>query len=67
MVLCLLAALNAWGKVAESGKRLEPFPQIMQSTKETFPDFFAKVDLNCGKECIRSSRKKKDNNLVFSF
>jgi len=33
-----LSALKAWDKVAESGKSLETFTQVIQGPKETFPD-----------------------------
>jgi hypothetical protein len=38
-----LAALNAWDKVTESGKRHEPLPQVMQGTKETYIDFLQRL------------------------
>ena len=39
LALCQMSALKAWDEVEESGKRLEPFTQVMLSPKETFPDF----------------------------
>ena len=40
LALCQLSALKAWDKVAESGKRLEPFTQVIQGPQESFPDFY---------------------------
>lgn len=40
---CRLSALKAWDKVAESGKRLETFTQVIQGPKETFPDFLQRL------------------------
>ena len=39
LALCQLSVLKAWDKVAESGKRLEPFTQVMQGPQETFHEF----------------------------
>ena len=33
------AAINAWDKVTESGKRREPFFQVMKGPKKRSPDF----------------------------
>lgn len=43
LALCQLEALNAWDKVAKSGKRLEPLLQVMQVPKETFPYFLQRL------------------------
>ena len=40
-----MSALRAWDKVAESGKRLEPFTQVIQGPQETFPDFLQRLTL----------------------
>lgn len=36
LTLCHLAAIKSWDNVVETGKRLEPFSQVMQGPKETF-------------------------------
>jgi hypothetical protein len=38
-----LSAVKAWDKFTESGKRLEPFTQVMQGPKKTFPDFLQRL------------------------
>jgi hypothetical protein len=38
-----LTALKGWDKVAESGKRLEPFTQAIQGPQETFPDLLQRL------------------------
>jgi len=43
LALCRLSALKAWDKVAESEKKLEPFTQVIQGPKETFPDFLQRL------------------------
>ena len=40
LVLCHVAALNAWDRVEESGKRAESFTNIVHGLKEVFNDFF---------------------------
>jgi hypothetical protein len=35
---CLLAALNAWDNVKESGKKAESFTKLIQAPKEAFTD-----------------------------
>jgi hypothetical protein len=39
LVLCCLAAFNAWGKVDKSEKRSESFTKIIQLPKESFTVF----------------------------
>ena len=39
LALCYLAALNALDRIEDTGKRLEPFTQVIQGPQETFPDF----------------------------
>lgn len=38
-----LDSLNAWDKVAEAGKELEPFSQVVQGLKETSPDLLQRL------------------------
>lgn len=46
LALCCTAALNAWDKIQESGKRTEPFTKIIQGPIETCTEF-AKIDFSC--------------------
>lgn len=43
MVLCHLAALNAWDKVEGSGKRTELFTKIIHGPAEAFSDVLQKL------------------------
>ena len=43
LALCRLSALKAWDKVAESGKRHEPFTQVIQGPQESFPEFLQRI------------------------
>lgn len=43
LTLCHLAAIKSWDKVVETGKRLEPFSQVMQGPKETFLAFLQRL------------------------
>lgn len=43
LALCHMAASNAWDKVEETGKGLEPLTQIMQGSKETFTEFLQRL------------------------
>lgn len=40
LALCGRAALNAWDKVKETGKRSELLTDILQGSGEAFTDFF---------------------------
>ena len=50
LVLSCLAALNAWDKVEESGKRFRSFIKIIQGLKRSLHWPFAKIDLSCQSE-----------------
>lgn len=41
--LCCTAALNAWDKIQESGKRSEPFTKIVQGPKEVLTTFLQRL------------------------
>ena len=41
--LCRMAALNAWDRIEEVGKKLEPFNRVIQSPRETFTDFLHRL------------------------
>ena len=43
MTLFHIATLNAWDKIEETGKRLEPFTQIEQGPRETFTYCFQRL------------------------
>ena len=58
LVLCHLSALQAWNKVAESGKRLEPFIQVIQGPQETFPDFLQRLTSAMKRRISDSSTRK---------
>jgi hypothetical protein len=61
-----LSALKAWDKVAESGKRLEPFTQVMQGPQETFPDFSQRLTSAVEKSLSDSAaRKARIESLAF--
>jgi hypothetical protein len=53
-----LSALKAWDKVTESGKRLEPFTQVMQVPKETFPDFLKSLASDVERSVSDSAARK---------
>lgn len=38
--LCHTAALKAWDRIQESGKRMEPYTRVKQGQREPFSDFF---------------------------
>ena len=66
MTLCHLAALNAWDKVAEIGKRLEPFSQVMQCPKETLSDFLQRLTSSVERSMLDpSTRKSLIESLAF--
>lgn len=66
LALCRLSALKAWDKVAESGKRLEPFTQVMQGPQETFPDFSQRLTSAVEKSLSDSAaRKARIESLAF--
>lgn len=52
LLLCYLAAPNAWDVVEESGKRSKSFT-IKQGPNETFTDSFSKIDFRCKENSIR--------------
>ena len=58
LALCRLSALKAWDKVAESGKRLEPFTQVIQGPQETFPDFSQRLTSAVERSISDSAAKK---------
>ena len=37
--LCHTAALNAWGRIGEIGKKIESFTKVVQGPKEALIDF----------------------------
>ena len=41
--LCRTAALNAWDRIEEVGKKLESFTRVIQSPSETFTDFLHRL------------------------
>ena len=43
LVLCRMAALNAWDQIEEIGKKLESFTKVVQSPRETFMDFLHRL------------------------
>jgi hypothetical protein len=43
LTLFHIATLNAWDKIEETGKRLEPFTQIEQGPRETFTYCFQRL------------------------
>lgn len=43
MVPCYIAALNAWDRVEEFGKRVDSFTKIIWDTKQAFIDFFKRL------------------------
>lgn len=43
LILCCIAALNAWNKVEELGKRIESFTKSIQDQKEVFADFLHRL------------------------
>ena len=53
-----MSALRAWDKVAESGKRLEPFTQVIQGPQETFPDFLQRLTSAVERSISDSSSRK---------
>ena len=58
LALCHLAALNAWNKVEESGKRSESFSKITQGPKEVFTGFFFLQRLTSAVKRILSDRSQ---------
>lgn len=55
---CRLSALKDWDKVAESGKRLETFTQVIQGPKETFPDFLQMLTSGVERSVSDSAARK---------
>ena len=53
-----MSALKAWDKVAESGKKLEPFTQDIQGLKETFPDFLQRLTSTAERSVSDSATRK---------
>lgn len=43
LILCRTAALNAWDKVEEPGKKSESFTKVKQGPKESFTDFLQRL------------------------
>lgn len=43
LALCCTAALNAWDRIEEVGKRTESFAKVIQYPKETFTDFLQRL------------------------
>ncbi|XP_052610186.1 oxidized purine nucleoside triphosphate hydrolase isoform X1 [Peromyscus californicus insignis] len=43
LVLCRTAALNAWDRVEEPGKKTESFTKVIQGPKESFTDFLQRL------------------------
>ena len=41
--LCHMAALNAWDRIEDVGKKLESFTKVIQSPRETFTDFLQRL------------------------
>ena len=39
------AALNAWDRIREIGKKIESFIKVMQGPKEAFTDFLQRMTL----------------------
>lgn len=59
-------SLNARDKVAEAGKELEPFSQIVQGLKETFPDFLQRLSSTVERSISDpSARKAPIESLAF--
>lgn len=40
---CHTAALNAWYRIGEVGKKIESFIKLIQGSKETFMDFLQRL------------------------
>ena len=58
LALCWLSAVKTWDKFTESGKRLEPFTQVMQGPQETFPDFSQRLTSAVERSISDSAAKK---------
>lgn len=43
MSLCHTAALNAWDKIQEPGKRTEPYTEVIQGPKELVSEFVQRL------------------------
>ncbi|XP_052593228.1 torsin-1A-interacting protein 1 isoform X3 [Peromyscus californicus insignis] len=43
LILCRTAALNAWDRVEEPGKKTESFTKVVQGPKESFTDFLQRL------------------------
>ena len=61
LALCLFAAINARDKVTESGKRREPFFQVMQGPKEAFPASLRRLT-SAVERSVSDPSARKDNN-----
>jgi hypothetical protein len=58
LALCHFAVLNAWGKVLESGKRLEPFSQDIQHPKKIFSDLLQRLTSSVKRSVSYPSARK---------
>jgi hypothetical protein len=58
LTLCFLAALNAGDSVMEKGERLEPFSQVLQGPKETFPDSLPRLTSDVGRSISDTLTRK---------
>ncbi|KAL6040241.1 hypothetical protein STEG23_020317 [Scotinomys teguina] len=43
IILCRMAALNAWDRIEEAGKKIESFTKVKQGPKESFMDFLQRL------------------------
>ncbi|KAL6067262.1 hypothetical protein STEG23_006100 [Scotinomys teguina] len=43
IILCRMAALNAWDRIEEAGKKIESFTKVKQGPKESFTDFLQRL------------------------
>jgi hypothetical protein len=66
LTVCFIAAVNVWDKMEEAGKRLEPFIQVIQGSKETFIDFLHRLTSAMGRKASEPI-SSKDSTPVFGF
>lgn len=65
-MLCCGAALSGWDMFEETGKRPEPFAQIIQCPEETFTDLLQRLTLAINRRVSDpEARKELIKSLVF--
>ena len=59
--LCDKAALNAWDRTGEIGKKIESFTKDIQGPKEIFTDFLQRLTSTVNRMIPNSEARQKDN------